>query len=302
MNSNSKVKSAVVASGFKAKIEDYKQLVKFRLNITVVLSSLLAFIIVAQGQTTILALCLLAIGGFLVTGSANALNQVLEKDYDALMSRTKNRPIPAGRMQISEAVLVAGIMALVGITILAMFNPIAALLGTTALVTYAFVYTPFKRYSPLAVWIGAFPGALPVLIGTTAFQGEITILALSLFFIQFFWQLPHFWAIGWMSYDDYQIAGYQLLPVKDQVRDNRIGLYAFLWALPLILVTIIPLALGNLGIVTYLFIMVLNLLYAFKGWQLYKSGDNSAAKKLMYFSFAYLPLVLVLFIIGQNGI
>lgn len=302
MSNNSKAQSVAVASGLKAKIEDYKQLVKFRLNITVVLSSVLAFVIVAQSSISLVAIAILALGGFLVTGSANALNQVLEKDYDALMTRTKNRPIPAGRMQVSEAVLVAGIMALVGITLLAMFNPLSALLGTTALVTYAFVYTPFKRYSPVAVWIGALPGALPVLIGTTAFQGEITLLALALFLIQFFWQLPHFWSIGWMSYDDYKVAGYQLLPVKDQIRDNRIGLYAFVWALPLIPITLVPLFLGNLGIVTCLLIMGLNVLYALKGWKLYKIGDNASAKKLMYFSFAYLPIVLILFIIGQNGI
>lgn len=282
--------------------DDFKMLVKFRLNVTVVMSSLLAYAIVAQSAFNIYAAAVLALGGFLVTGSANALNQVLEKDFDGLMTRTKNRPIPGGRMQVSKAVLLAGMMALVGITLLALFNPISALLGTTALVTYAFVYTPFKRFSPIAVWIGAIPGALPVLIGTTAFQGEITALALVLFAVQFFWQLPHFWAIGWMSYDDYKLAGYQLLPVKDQVRDNRIGLSAFIWSLPLILICLIPFVYGSVGIFTTLMILAINILYAMRGWNLYKLGDTASAKKLMYFSFAYLPLVLILFIIGQNGI
>jgi protoheme IX farnesyltransferase len=207
-----------------------------------------------------------------------------------------------GRMTISEAVLYAGIMALFGITILGFFNPLSAFLGTAALVSYAFVYTPFKRFSPLAVWIGAIPGALPVLIGTSAFQGEITSLALVLFAVQFFWQLPHFWAIGWMSYDDYKLAGYKLLPVKDQVRDSRIGLSSFIWTLPLIGICIIPFFTEQIGIFSLILITLVNVWYASKGWKLYKTGDTASAKKLMYASFAYLPIVLILFIIGSNGI
>lgn len=302
MNSKSKIQTLDSKSRFLSKIEDYKLLIKFKLNITVVLSSILAYLVVAQSDFRLMSLAVLALGGFLVTGSANALNQVLEKDYDGLMSRTENRPIPTGRMNISEAVLAAGVMALIGITLLALFNPLSALLGTTALVSYAFVYTPIKRYSPVAVWIGAIPGALPVLIGTTAFQGEITLIALVLFFVQFFWQLPHFWAIGWMSYDDYQKAGYQLLPVKDQVRDNRIGLSAFLWSILLIPLCLVPFFMGTSGIITTVLILGINIIYSLKGWNLYKLGDTASAKKLMYFSFAYLPLVLILFIISQNGL
>ena len=302
MSGKTKIESLNSFSGFKSKIEDFKLLIKFKLNITVVMSSLLGYAVVAQGNFDLVAACVLGLGGFLVTGSANALNQVLEKDFDALMTRTSNRPIPAGRMQISEAVLLAGVMALIGISLLALFNPLSALLGTTALVTYAFVYTPFKRYSPIAVWIGAIPGALPVLIGTTAFEGHITTLALVLFCIQFFWQLPHFWSIGWMAYDDYKKAGYQLLPVKDQILDNRIGLSSFIWALPLIPIALIPFFMGSFGIISAIAILALNVVYALKGWNLYKIGDHATAKKLMFFSFAYLPLVLILFIIGQNGI
>ena len=285
-----------------SKWDDFKVLVKFRLNITVVLSSVLAYAVVAQGSFTWISLAMLVVGGFLVTGSANALNQVLEKEYDGLMTRTKDRPLPTGRMTVSEAVLYAGLMALFGITILGFFNPLSAFLGTAALVSYAFVYTPFKRLSPIAVWIGAIPGALPVLIGTTAFQGEITALALVLFAVQFFWQLPHFWAIGWMSYDDYKLAGYQLLPVKDQVRDSRIGLFSFVWSLPLIGLCLIPLLTTDIGYVTAALITVVNVWYASKGWNLYREGNTEAAKKLMFASFGYLPIVLILFIIGANGI
>lgn len=285
-----------------SKWQDFKLLVKFKLNVTVVLSSVLAYLIVAQASTNVLDLLLLCVGGFLVTGSANALNQVLEKDYDILMTRTSNRPVAAGRMAVSDAVLIAGMMALFGLTILAMFNPICILLGSTALVSYAFVYTPFKRYSPLAVWIGGIPGALPVLIGTTAFEGTITSFALILFAIQFFWQLPHFWAIGWMSYDDYQKAGYKLLPVKEQVLDNRIGLSAFIWSLPLIVLSIIPFYMGKIGVLSLILITLVNIYYSYTGWNLYKEGNTASAKKLMFTSFAYLPLVLILFILGSNVI
>lgn len=285
-----------------SKWEDFKTLVKFRLNITVVLSSILAYFIVAQGSFDWLTLVMLLIGGFLVTGSSNALNQVLEKEYDSLMNRTKNRPIPTGRMASSEAVLYAGMMALFGITILGFINPLAAFLGTAALVSYSFVYTPFKRFSPIAVWIGAIPGALPVLIGTVAFQGEITLFAIVLFAVQFFWQLPHFWAIGWMSYDDYKKAGYKLLPVKDQVRDSRIGLSCFIFSLPLIAICLIPFVNGEIGLISTLLITAVNVWYAMKGWNLYKTGETEVAKKLMFASFAYLPIVLILFIIGVNGI
>ena len=168
-----------------SKVDDLYMLFKFRLSLMVVISAVLAYAIAAQGGFSYLTLSFLALGGFAITAAANGINQVLEKDFDVLMERTKNRPIPTGRMSISEAVLYAGMMALFGITILALFNPLSALLGTTALVSYAFVYTPMKRYSTMAVAVGAIPGALPVLIGFAAFEGSISALAMSLFMIQF---------------------------------------------------------------------------------------------------------------------
>lgn len=283
-----------------SKMDDLRMLVKLKLNITVVLSSVLAYFVVAKGDINIVSLLILSLGGFLVTGAANAFNQILEKDYDKLMTRTADRPLAAGRMTISEGVLIAGTMALIGITLLSMFNPVAAILGTFAMVSYAFVYTPMKRYTPLSVWVGGIPGALPVLIGTVAFEGYISITAIVLFVIQFLWQLPHFWAIGWLSYDDYQKAGYKLLPVKNQIRDNRIGLYSVIWASFLIPVVIYSLYIGLLGYLTFTVLMMLTLGYIFKGWKLYKEGNNEQAKSLMFYSFAYLPLALILFIVGTS--
>jgi len=156
-------------------------LVKFRLNLTVVFSSVMAYLIAAQGTVDWASVCLLGLGGFLVTGAANALNQVLEKDYDKLMKRTMNRPLAAGRMTISEAVMAAGFMSIFGIGILASFNPWTAFLGTIALMSYAFIYTPMKRVSPIAVLVGAIPGALPMMIGCVAIEGDLTSLAIALF-------------------------------------------------------------------------------------------------------------------------
>lgn len=276
------------------KVQDYKMLVKFRLTLTVVFSSLMAFLIAATGPVNWLALAVLAAGGFLVTGAANALNQVLERDYDSLMKRTAGRPLAAGRMSVSEAVIAAGFMSLFGITFLALFNPWAAFFGTLALVTYAFLYTPMKRLSPSAVAIGAVPGALPALIGCVAAQGELTFLGLSLFALQFLWQFPHFWSIGWLGHEDYTRAGYKMMPTNRRgERDHRIGLQAFLYALFLVPVGLIPFMLGVSGWASAAVVAALSLAYAWFGWKFYRAGSRKAALQLMFFSFAYIPVSLV---------
>ena len=276
------------------KAQDYKMLVKFRLTMTVVFSSVMAFLIALSGPVNWLAIFILATGGFLVTGAANALNQVLEKDFDKLMKRTADRPLAAGRMSISEAVMAAGFMSLFGITLLALFNPWAAFFGTLALVTYAFLYTPMKRLSPSAVAVGAVPGALPTLIGCVAAQGELTFLGLSLFALQFLWQFPHFWSIGWLGFEDYANAGYKLMPTNRKgERDSRIGLQAFLYALFLVPVSIIPYMLGVSGWVSAVVVVILSLGYAYFGWSFYRVGSRKSALQLMFFSFAYIPVSLV---------
>jgi len=275
------------------KVTDYHQLVKFRLTLTVVFSSVLAFLIASGTGVNWLAITVLATGGFLVTGAANALNQVLEKDYDCLMERTANRPLAAGRMTISEAVMAAGLMSLAGISLLALFNPWAAFFGTLALVSYAFLYTPMKRISPVAVLIGAVPGALPTLIGCVAAQGELTMLALVLFGIQFFWQFPHFWSIGWLGYDDYQKAGYQLLPSLEGRPHPSIGLQSFIYALFLLPVGAAPFLIGISGVYSAVFVAIMTLGYAALGWNFYRRSDRKSALLLMFYSFVYLPLTLV---------
>ena len=269
-------------------------LIKFKLNITVVFSSVMAYLIVLGADAKFFNVALLAMGGFLVTGAANALNQVIEKDFDKLMKRTQNRPVAAGRMNVSEAILIAGLLCISGISLLAMFNPLAALLGMTSLVTFAFLYTPMKRFSPIAVLIGAFPGAFPVLIGCVAAEGRISFLALILFSIQFIWQFPHFWAIAWKGFEDYQKAGYKLLPFKEQKRDPKIGLYAFGYAFLLVPISIALYSFGYSSIGAVVLISLIAVGYSYAGFKLFQEATQKAALKLMLASFVYLPSVLII--------
>lgn len=282
------------ASGvFVQRVQDYKLLVKLRLTITVVFSSVMAYLIASAGPVNWLAIGILSLGGFLVTGASNALNQVLEKEYDRMMKRTANRPLATGRMTVSEAVMAAGIMSVIGVTLLALFNVWAAFFGMLALLLYAFVYTPMKRISPIAVLIGAFPGALPTLIGAVAVQGELTMLGLTLFALQFFWQFPHFWSIGWLGYEDYHKAGYKMLPSKNGQQDRNTGWQSFLYALFLLPTGLLPYFLGVSGLISAGIVLLLSILYVVFSWNFYQQNDRKAALRVMFFSFLYNPLVLI---------
>lgn len=284
---------------FRQKVADYNMLFKFRLNMLVVFSAAMAYLVAVQGNinwTVFLALCL---GGFLVTGASNTLNQVLERDTDPLMKRTANRPVAAGRMNVSEAIMIAGFASMIGITFLAFINPWTAVLGTLSLILYSFLYTPMKRISPIAVFIGAIPGALPTMIGCVAAQGELTALAIVLFGIQFMWQFPHFWAIAWVGHEDYTNAGFRLLPSKDGERDYSAGLQSFYFALMLNAVGLMPYLMGVTGIISAIIVGVLGLIYAGFSWKLYKECTKDAALKLMFCSFFYLPFALIALVIDK---
>ena len=281
------------------RIHDYKLLVKLRLSLTVVFSSVMAFLIASQHSLDWVSILVLALGGFLVTGAANTLNQVLEKDFDKLMKRTADRPLAAGRMMISEAVLAAGLMSLAGIILLALFNPWTAFFGTLALVIYAFLYTPFKRISPLAVVIGAIPGALPTLIGVVAAEGALTYLGIVLFAIQFFWQFPHFWSIGWLGFEDYKKAGYKLMPEKDGKPDRNVGMQSFIYTLFLLGVSTLPFFLGMTGWVSLAIVSTLGIAFAGMALKFYLKWDRKAALSLMFFSFLYIPVTLIVFYLDK---
>ena len=283
--------------GLSGRLLDYGLLIKFKLSMTVVFSAVMAYLILG-GRSWIGALGLFT-GGMLVTGAANALNQVLEKDFDVLMERTKDRPVVMGRIAPSEAVLAAGLMCLLGDTILGMFNPLTAFLGMLSLVLYAFLYTPMKRFSPVAVLIGTIPGALPILIGGAAIQGHLSTFAIILFVIQVLWQLPHFWAIGWLGFDDYQKAGFKLLPMKDQILDPKVGLYSFFAAIPLIALGLYPIVTGDMGVVFSTVVALAGLVYTGFAWNFYKKADRKSALSLMFSSFIYLPIILFAYYIGS---
>lgn len=242
-------------------------------------------------------LLLLCVGGFLVTGAANAFNQVLEQNIDRLMPRTANRPLPAGRMKTNEAVLVAGLMSLLGISLLASFNALTSLIGMISLISYAFIYTPMKRISPIAVLVGAFPGAFPPLIGWVAVTGSLDPEALVLFGIQFMWQFPHFWAIAWLRYEDYAKGGFYLLPTGK--RDKQSALQGFIYAAFLLPIGWMPYFLGMSGVISGIVVMALSVYFTWNAWLLYQNCTREAARTLMFSSFFYLPLVQIALLLDK---
>ena len=295
-----KVSTETPLAALRQRVRDYQMLVKFRLTATVVFSSIMAYLIAVEEPVRLWPLVVLTLGGFLTTGAANTLNQVLEKDYDRLMRRTEDRPLAAGRMKTPQAVLAAGFMCLIGISLLALFNPWTAFFGMFALVSYAFVYTPMKRVSPDAVAIGALPGALPMLIGVAAAQAEITALGMVLFMIQFFWQFPHFYSIGYLGFEDYRKAGYRLVPERDgQPQFRALGLGALISALILVPLSFGPYYLGFGGLASATGVALLGLGFAWYAWRFYQQPHRRTALQMMFYSFAYIPFALIFFYLDK---
>jgi len=279
---------------FKDWLQDLELLVKFRLSTFVVFSSAMAYCIAAGAEFNIVAFILLVTGGFLITFAANILNEVLEADYDRLMQRTANRPLAAKRWNSSSAVLLAGTFCLVGIVLLALLNPLTSFLGMLSLVTYAFLYTPLKRSSTISVLVGAIPGALPVMIGMIAHDGIITSQALFLFAIQFLWQFPHFWAIGFLSFDQYKNAGYKLLPEDGDVIDRRLGRQALIYTCMIIPVILIGYGNQLISLPGTIGMALISGYFIYRAWRFYAEFDKASARALMFSSFIFLPIALML--------
>ncbi|MBA3649423.1 MAG: protoheme IX farnesyltransferase [Chitinophagales bacterium] len=275
------------------KVRDYAQLVKLRLALLVVFSSVIGYLMAIQGEIEWGQLILLCLAGFFTTASSNVLNQVIEKDFDRLMKRTANRPLPTDRMSVAEALLVAGILGVAGISIFWIyFNQMSALLSALALLIYAFIYTPLKRFSPVAVFVGALPGALPPLIGFVAAVNHWAPVAFILFGIQFVWQFPHFWAIAWVGWDDYLKAGYKLLPSK-QGRNKFSAIQIVFYIIALIPMSLFPAYMGYSGIISALLVFACGIIFLLQSIELLRSGTIESAKRLMFGSFFYLPVVLL---------
>lgn len=299
MITSSNIGNSTLSNVLIAKLRDYAILTKYRLNLTVVFSSVIGYLYAYGSNFQLVNIWWLSLAGFLVTGSANGINQVLEKDYDKLMKRTADRPVATGRMGVAEALLISGLMGVSGILILFyVFNDLAALMGAISLLSYAFIYTPLKRISPIAILVGAFPGALPTAIGWVAATGTLGYEAYVLFAIQFLWQFPHFWAIGWLGSEEYAKAGFRLEPQPD-ARNQRTALQIISYILFLIPVTILP-SLVHLN--SYYFsigAIALNLFFLWAGINLYKKCDNAAALRLMLASIIYLPLLQIWMVVDK---
>ncbi len=278
-------------SALKQKVTDYNQLVKTRLTFLVVLSAAITYATAAFSQGIVwFDMFIVVLGGTLVTGASNGINQIIEKNFDKLMVRTANRPVATNRMSVTEAAIASTIMGVTGVLLMGYFlNPLAGSIAAVSLVLYAFIYTPMKRVSPISVVIGAFPGALPVLIGYTAFSGAITNEALILFGVQFFWQFPHFWSIAWILDEDYRRAGFKMLPTLE--KDKTSALITIIFTLFLLPIGVMPTLYGHSGIISGVIATIGALVLIYLGIKLYMTCDNKEAKKLMFASFIYLPIV-----------
>jgi protoheme IX farnesyltransferase len=281
----------IVVGSLRQKVTDYNQLVKTRLTFLVVLSAAITYATAAYNQGIIwFDMFILILGGTLVTGASNGINQIIEKNYDKLMIRTANRPVATNRMSISEAAIASSLMGIAGVLLMGYYlNTLAGGIAAVSLVLYAFIYTPMKRISPISVFIGAFPGALPVLIGYTAFSGVLTYEALILFGVQFFWQFPHFWSIAWILDDDYKRAGFKMLPTY--AKDKKSALITLAFTICLLPIGLMPTFEGFTGIISGVVAIIGALMLSYFAFRLYITCENKDAKRLMFASFLYLPLV-----------
>lgn len=280
-------------------ISDVIQLSKVRLTSSVVFSAIAGYFI-AGGSYNSLHLFYLIVGGFLVVASSNGFNQLIEIDLDSMMKRTENRPLPTKRMNPKEALLISLLMGLIGVSLLFLINFRSGFLGAFSVFLYVLAYTPLKRISSISVFVGAFPGAFPFMLGWVAVTNSYDIEALILFSIQFIWQFPHFWAIAWVSSEDYQRAGFKMLPGP---KDRSTAFKALIYTIFLIPISILP-VFGiagklQLSLVAALLAVVAGLWFLTKAVKLFKTLDDADARRLMISSFIYLPILQLIYVIDK---
>ena len=275
-------------------------LIKYRLSLSVVLSSVCSYLI-AFDIFSLITFSLLVIGGFFVVGASNGFNQVIERRRDALMIRTSSRPIPSGVMTVNKALVICVTLGILGLSMLYLINFRTALFGMVSMIIYLGLYTPLKTLTPLSVFFGAIPGAIPFMLGWVAVTNKFSIETGILFMIQFFWQFPHFWAIGWMSHDDYKNAGFKMLPSGK--RDNATAFQIVFYSIWMIIVSSLPYFnfTGKLSIGTYSLILILisGLLMLYQALKLMRYKDKQNAIRLMYVSIFYLSFIQIIFVIDK---
>jgi protoheme IX farnesyltransferase len=287
----------------KTIFQDFKEITKAGLAISVLFSSIAGYLLGFDGEFPFSwsTLIMLSIGGYCMVGASNAFNQVIEKDLDALMDRTKNRPVPAGRMSVNNALIIASLLTIIGLVLLYLINPKSAMFGAISIFLYTSVYTPLKTKTPLSVFVGAFPGAIPFMLGWVAATGSFGIEAGTLFLIQFFWQFPHFWAIGWFLYEDYEKAGFYMLPTGK--KDKSTAIQTILYTVWLLVASLLP-ALGRTGQlfispIAAIIVFLLGLWMLYFAIKLYKERTSKAAKSLMLASVSYITLLQIVYIVDK---
>lgn len=289
------------------KLRLYILLMKPSLSIMVVFSSVIAYLLAPKVvEYDWIMIGWLFVSGMLITGSANAINQVVERDTDAKMKRTASRPVASGKLTPQQGWLFAILTGVAGVLFMGYwFNWMAAALAAFSLFLYAFIYTPLKKVNSIAVLVGAVPGALPCLIGWVAGNDQFSLGGWILFVFQFFWQFPHFWAIAWVAHKDYSSAGFKLLP-SEQGPTRFTALQTVLYSLLLVPVTLLPFytgmssTQGTSGIIGIAVVVMANLFMIFRSVNLYRSMEVSAARKVMFGSYLYLPLVLLALLLSKT--
>lgn len=288
-------------SGFPfaiAKAKAFWELLKFRLSLLVAFSCAFGYVL-GSPDVNWGVLVMLFIGGFLVSGASIVVNQIIERDLDKLMSRTRNRPLPTGRLTVNEAITFCFVCLAAGVAILLAYtNLLTTVLSVISMILYSFVYTPLKRVGPIAVFVGAIPGALPPLLGWTAATGFISHEAMIIFGIQFIWQFPHFWAIAWVADDDYRKAGFKLLPSGGQ-KDLNTAIQIMIYTLFLIPLGLLPATFGITGINSAIAVTICGVLFLAQTFSLMRSGDRKSALKIMFGSFIYLPVVQIAYLLDK---
>jgi protoheme IX farnesyltransferase len=279
---------------------DFKQLTKVGLSLSVVFSSVAGYLLAAQ-TIDYKTIILLGVGGYCVVGASNAFNQIIEKEPDAIMTRTKNRPIPAGRMSVNVAMMIAISILTIGLLMLYNINGKTALFGAISVFLYTSAYTPLKPITPLSVFVGAIPGAIPFMLGWVAATGYFGIEAGMLFMIQFFWQFPHFWAIGWLQFEEYKKAGFNMMPTTQ--KNKKATKLIILYTIIMLLVSIVPIfrLTGELYLLplSAIIIFSLGLIMLYYGIKLHREQTDLMARKLMLSSVLYITLIQIIFVIDK---
>ena len=275
-------------------------LIKHRLSFSVVFSSVCSYLI-AFDIFSLNTFLLLIIGGFLVVGSSNGFNQIIERRRDALMTRTSSRPLPSGVMTVNQALIICTFLSLLGLSMLYVINFRTAIFGLISMIIYLALYTPLKPLTPLSVFFGAIPGAIPFMLGWVAVTDRFSIETGILFMIQFFWQFPHFWAIGWVSHDDYKNAGFKMLPSGK--RDNATAFQIVFYTIWMIIVSTLPYfsftGKLSIGIYSLILILVSGCLMLYQALKLMRYKDKQNAIRLMYASIFYLSFIQIIFVIDK---